>query len=110
MSDRILKINELVREQVARIIGEQMEFEPGTLVTVLSARTSHDLKYSKIFVSVIPDSQSEFTLKRLNNYGKIIQKELGANVTFKFTPKLTFALDETESKAVEIDKLLDSLK
>ncbi len=110
MSDRILKINELVKEKIAAIISEEMEFEKGTIVSVLYAKTSADLKYSTVFVSILPDDQSETVLNRLNNHSKTLQSILGDNISFRFTPKLKFALDETESKASEIDKLLDSLK
>jgi len=110
MPDRIVKINEFLKEQVAQIIREEIDFEPGTIVSVISASASPDLRYAKIFVSILPDERVGTTLKRLNNNTKTIQKNLGKNISFKFTPKLSFALDETEKKASEIDELLDSLK
>lgn len=110
MSDRILKINELLREKVARVILEQMEFPDGTIASVLSVRTSPDLRYAKVFISVIPDEQADFVVKRLNNSSKMLQSYLADEIEMKFTPKLSFALDDTERHASEIDELLDNLK
>ncbi|MFA6422081.1 MAG: 30S ribosome-binding factor RbfA [Candidatus Buchananbacteria bacterium] len=110
MSDRIIKVNELLKEQVARIILEELELEPGTIISVISVSTSSDLRYAKVYVGVLPDEITPLTLKRLNNNTRSFQKRLSENISLKFTPRLKFYLDETEKKASKIDELLDNLK
>jgi len=109
MSQRIEKINELIRQKLSEIINRELEFPENALITITRVETSPDIKYCKVFIIVLPDKFRGSILKILrknsHNLRKILQKQL----TTKFTPNLHFLLDEQEIFASEVDKLLDEI-
>jgi len=110
MPDRMLKINELLRQQLGEIINEEIELPPNTLVTITRVSTSPDLHYSRAMISVIPDEQSELVVNLLNRRSKLFRKLLNDKIVLRCIPQISFALDESERKAYELDRLLDNLK
>jgi ribosome-binding factor A len=109
MADRMPKVDELLRQQVAQIISSEIEFSPGTLVTVTKALTAVDLSCAKIFISVLPEAQERQVKKNLQKELYNIKKLLNKRIILRKIPKLIFIIDETEKKAAQIDKLLDNL-
>lgn len=110
MPDRMLKINELLRQQLGEIISEEIELPANTLVTIIRVSTSPDLHYTRAMIGVIPDENSEQVVGLLNRRAKHFRKILGDKITLRFLPQISFALDESERKAYELDRLLDNLK
>ncbi|MFA5048078.1 MAG: 30S ribosome-binding factor RbfA [Patescibacteria group bacterium] len=110
MSERIIRINELILQQLGQVIREELELPLGSLVTILQVKTSPDLKYSQALISVLPDDQSEKILKILNSHTHLLQTALNDKISLRSIPKLQFALDQTEQKASEIERLLDQLQ
>jgi ribosome-binding factor A len=53
--------------------------------------------------------QQQRALLELRHRHGDIQHELARRIVLKYTPRLTFHLDETESQAARIEKLLDGL-
>jgi len=109
MSQRIEKINELIRQKLSQIIRRELEFPENALITITKIETSPDIKYCKVFITVLPDKfrgrALEILRKNQHNLRKILQKHLST----KFTPNLNFLIDEQEIFATEVDKLLDEI-
>lgn len=110
MPDRMPKINELLRQQLGELIAEEIELPPNTLVTITRVSTSPDLHYCRAMISVIPDEQSETAVNLLNRRSKLFRKLLNDKIFLRYIPQINFALDESERKAYELDRLLDNLK
>lgn len=108
MPDRIKKINSLLLEEINKLILQEVEFPPDTLVTITGISTSKDLHYAKVFLSVLPLDQKDRVLKHLKNSN--IQSQLFKKITTKFVPKLQFYIDDTGAKAQDIEKLLDQIQ
>lgn len=109
MSERMPKVNELVKQAVGQIINENLEFPADCLLTITAVSVSKDLKYAKVLISVIPPQQKENILAMLIRAKNIIQRELGQKIILRSTPKLQFMIDDKEEKAAELDYLLDHL-
>lgn len=109
MSLRIEKINEYILQKLGQIIIKELEFPENSLVTITKVETSPDIKYAKVYVSVLPDnfrgSVLEILRKNSHNLHEILQKQMRT----KFTPNLNFQIDEQEIYASQIDKLLDEI-
>ena len=75
-----------------------------------AADIAPDLKDGRIYVSVIGTAeQKRHALELLERNHGIIQRELAHRIVLKYTPRLTFVLDETESRAERIEHLIDEL-
>ena len=88
----------------------EVEFPSGALVTIIRADTSKDLRHSKIWISVMPTYYIPKVLDKLRKNKGHLEYGLHGRLSMKPLPKLSFAIDETEKKAQEIEELLDSIK
>ena len=109
-AERMPKINELLRANIAQAIREELEIPLGSVVSVIDVKTSADLHYAKVYVSIIPDDKAQDILTLLNRHTKTIQGFLADKIVLRNTPKLQFMIDNIEQKAAEIDRLLDNLQ
>ncbi|MDD5589994.1 MAG: ribosome-binding factor A [Candidatus Portnoybacteria bacterium] len=107
MSHRIARVNEVIKEEVGRIILEQEDFGSEVFLTILSVDSSPDLTHSNIMVSVFPSKKSQSVLKILNHDIFDIQQELNKKLNMRPVPKIRFVLTETEEEAEKIEKILE---
>ena len=106
---RMERVSELVKREVSEIVLELNLTDCG-LVTITAAEISPDLKDGRIFISVIGSAeQKQHALTTLERKHGHIQHELAHRIVLKYTPRLTFVLDETEERASHIEHLLDEL-
>lgn len=114
MSNRIPKVNELLKHEVGAAIQRELEMPLGVLVTITRAQTEADLKTAKIFIRIYPENHSAGALDYLRKNARALQRGVNRRLQMKFVPELSFYLDkegdETEEKEYEIEKILDSLK
>lgn len=106
---RIERVSELVKQQVSEVI-QMLNLSDCGFVTVTAAKISPDLKEGRIYISVIGSTdQSQRALNALERNHGTIQRDLARRIVLKYTPRLSYFLDETESRAGRIEHLLDEL-
>lgn len=104
---RIDRISEEVRREVDRIIREDLN-DPricGTF-SVTRAEVTRDLRFAKIFVSVLEDDKRDDLLKALKSAAGYIRRELARNIIIRQSPELSFVKDENIAYGVHIAKVL----
>jgi len=109
MSQRIAKINELVKTHVNSIILKNLSLKEGVFITIAKVDTTSDLRYTRIFVSIFPEKEREYAMKTLDHEIFKIQGALNKKLRMRPLPKIVFQLDTTEEKADEIEKLLKEI-
>jgi len=107
MSHRIEQVNELVKQEISRLLVSHLEMPLNSLVTVIDVETSRDLRHANVFISVLPISQTGTALKRLRAQIGILQFELNRRLRFKPLPRIRFVVDRTEATAAEVEKILN---
>jgi len=106
---KLQKINELIRQELGKIILKEEEFGPGALVTLMAVETSEDLLHANIAVSVFPTEKAQVVLKKLTASVFNLQQLLNKKMEMHPVPKIRFFLDDTESQSQEIDALLNKI-
>ena len=109
-SRRIDRVNELLKHEIGEIIRREFNIADTGLISVNTVETSPDLRTAKIYVSVLgkADQQSR-ALRLVREKRQLIQGEIGRNIVLKYTPTLTFVLDDTIEKGNRVLKILDEL-
>ena len=107
---RIEQINELIKQEVAKIILEEFEFDPGMMVTVMSVETSDNLEAASIWISVFPEGKIGSALEVLNKRIGEIQKILNRKLALRFVPRIQFKIDKSEKYASEIGELFKEIE
>ncbi len=109
---RMDRISEEVKRVVSDIIRNDLN-DPriSSLCSVVSAEVTPDLKYAKIFVSVLgSDEEKQSTIKGLSSAAGFIRRELGRNIELRYSPEVFFELDRSIEHGAYINKLLNEVK
>ncbi|MCC7404176.1 MAG: 30S ribosome-binding factor RbfA [Bdellovibrionales bacterium] len=108
---RILRVEKELRQIVANYLISGLK-EPLTgLASVTRVQISPDLRYGKVFVSIVgADDQREEDWAILNEQLGEIQRYVGRQFKTKYTPKVQLILDTSAEYADKIERLLDEVK
>ena len=101
------RLAEQIKEEVSLIIAGEVEDPRIGFITVTEAKLSADLRYAKIFVSVLgTEDEIAGSLAALNHAAGFIRHQLGAALRIRRTPELHFVYDDTIRTAARIEELL----
>jgi len=107
---RIEKINELIRQELGKIILETIDFDGGAMVTILDVDTSDNMETANIWISIFPENKTGSSLDTLNKEIGNIQKALNRRTSMRFTPRITFKLDKSERYADQIGEVFKKIE
>lgn len=104
---RIDRISEEVRREVDAIIREELQ-DPrvGGTWSVTRAEVTGDLRYAKIFISVLENDRRDGLMEALKNAKGYIRRALGKRMIIRYTPELIFVSDKNIEYGVHIAKVL----
>lgn len=105
--DRLLRVNELIKREVAMLIERDAVAPAGTLVSVTGVSTSVDLRNATVSVSIFggkPEKVYPEVERRLNFHRVEWQRHMAKTLSFKRTPVLSFRVDDTMAAG---DRVLD---
>lgn len=104
---RIDRISEEVRREIDAIIREELH-DPRVAGTysVTRAEVTGDLRYAKIFISVLEDDKRENLMEALKKAKGFIRHALGRRMIIRYTPELIFVSDKNIEYGVHIAKVL----
>ncbi|MBK1829754.1 30S ribosome-binding factor RbfA [Verrucomicrobiaceae bacterium R5-34] len=107
MSQRLDRINALLRREISTIVQRDFEF-PGLLVTVSEAEITQDLREAKVFISVL-GGKAEPVLEQLAQKRGLIQSRIAKRVVLRCTPILDFRVDNSAERGVEMVNILEEV-
>jgi ribosome-binding factor A len=107
----MLRINdEIVRVASDVIRNEMADPRIGTVVSVIKAETTTDLKYCKISVSVFgDDKQKKDTMDALKNASGFVRKRIAEIINLRLTPEITFIFDDSIEYGMRMKKLIEDV-
>lgn len=105
-SNRIGRINEEIQRELASLIPTVKDPRVTGMISVTAVDTTPDLRYAKIFISILDKNGSAQVLKGLRSASGYLRRELGRALQLRYTPELTFVLDDSIDKGAHILALL----
>ena len=109
-SRRVLKVAEAIREVVGMAILTELQDPRIRDVTVTYVEVSPDLRYAKVHVSVMgSETKQNLSLRGLQNAAGFLQQKVARRIETRYTPKLTFLLDQGVKHSIEVSRLLSEL-
>ena len=104
---RIDRISEEVRREVDAIIREELgDPRIGGTFSITRAEVTGDLRYAKIYVSVLEDDRRDELMEALKSAKGFIRRALGKRMIIRYTPELIFVSDRNIAYGVHIAKVL----
>lgn len=110
-NNRMQKVNEELKREIGTIITTKMNntnLKKG-LISVTSVETSSDLKWARVYVSMINVGNKKEALKALKKSSGFIRTEIAKKVNLKNTPELVFEFDESIEYGNRIDNILKEI-
>ena len=107
-SNRIGRIN----EEIQRELAEQIRFlkDPRVsqvgMVSIIRVDTTGDLRYARVWVSVLDKNQEKDVMKGLKSASGFLRRELGRALQLRYTPELQFIADDSISQGAHILEVL----
>ena len=108
-SNRIGRINEEIQRELSELIRNLKDPRVQTIVSITHVDTTPDLRYSKIFISVLEENRQQEVLRGLKSAGGWLRRELGARLQLRYTPELVFTLDDSLKDGAHMFDLLSRL-
>ncbi len=111
MTQRQQKLRELLKEQVSEILHRELKDPRLGFVTVTDAEITADLRYAKVFVSIMgTDDERESSMAVLKNSQRFVRQAFAKRVSMKVLPEIEFRLDTSVDHGVRILELLEQIK
>lgn len=109
MSNRTLRVNELIQREMSSILRKRYQAE-SLPITIVSVEVTPDLLEGRVFVSVLGDADAaEKKLRWLRKISGELRFELGRTIVLKNMPKFVYELDVTTERGNRILGILDEI-
>jgi ribosome-binding factor A len=109
-SRRLLKAAEAIREVVSMAILTELRDPRVKNVTVLGVEVAPDMREAKVAVSIMGnENQQRTTLKGLQNAAGFLQTRIAERIDTRYTPRLTFVMDDGVKKSVAVQQILEQI-
>ena len=106
-SNRIGRINEEIQKELSSLFRTLKDPRvQGGMVTITHVDTTSDLRYAKVFVSVLDKTQEKDVVKGLKSAAGYLRRELGAAIQLRYTPELQFVADDSIEQGAHILQML----
>ncbi len=110
MSNRIVRINELVQREISDILRRRHASE-AVGITIAEVRVAPDLRDGRVYVAIIGDAASVADRFRwLQRKAPEIRAELARRIVLKFLPHLTYVLDKSSDRVARVISALDEIE
>jgi ribosome-binding factor A len=111
MGLRHQKVVAALKREISNIIHDELKDSRLGFVTVMRVDLTPDLRYAKIYFSVLgQEKQQKKTQEALQSAKPFIRRLVGQRVKLRFVPEITFKLDRSTEYSIKIEQALDRIK
>lgn len=80
------------------------------LISVTRVETTGDLRYAKVWLSVLGELNEKEFKRGLKSCGPWLRRELGASLNLRYTPELVFELDHSMEYGAKISRMIEEIE
>jgi ribosome-binding factor A len=100
-----------LKEEIAQIVGYELEDPRLTMVTVTDVRLSADKRAARVYVTVAGDEKEhQEALAALKHAAPYVRKQLGFSLNLPRIPEIHFVRDRVEEEGERVDQLLQEIE
>ncbi len=109
-NNRLGRIDEELKKEISNIINYELQNPKITgLISVTKVKITPDLKYAKVYVSILNSKNVNETFANLKKSSGFIRTEIAKRINLRITPELVFVLDDSMEYGERIDKILKEI-
>lgn len=80
------------------------------LISVTRVETTGDLRYAKVWLSVLGELNEKEFKRGLKSCGPWLRHELGERLSLRYTPELVFELDHSIEYGAKISRMIEEIE
>ena len=104
------RLAEALREEIAEVVGFELDDPRIELATVTDVNVSDDLRDAKVFVLINgTEDEIKAALKALHHAAPFVRQQVTMNLSLRYAPHLHFVRDTAEENATRVSSLLSDL-
>lgn len=107
---RMGRINEEIQRVLSELIRTVKDPRVQGLISITRVDTTADLKYAKVYVSVLDKNDADQVVKGLKSAAGYLRRELGRELSLRATPELQFLRDDSMAKGARILEIIENLE
>lgn len=109
-SSRLDKINEELKREISNIINYEVKNSNVTgMISVTKVKVSPDLRFARVWVSMINSKNVKNTLAGLKSASGFIRSKIAERINLRVTPELVFELDDSLVYGEKIENILKEI-
>lgn len=109
-NNRFNRVDEELKKEISNIISFELKNPNVTgMISVTKAKVTPDLKYAKVYVSILNSKNIKETLANLKKSSGFIRSELAKRINLRITPEIIFELDDSLEYGARIDSILKEI-
>lgn len=108
--NRLNRINEELKKEISQIISFELKNPDATgLISVTKVKITPDLKYAKVYISLLNAKNEDKTIEALKQSSGFIRSLIAKRINLRITPELVFEKDDSMEYGMKIDSILKDL-
>lgn len=109
-SNKLARTNDDIQLVMSRLLREIKDPRVNQgMISVTRVETTGDMRYSKIWLSVMGMENEKDFKKGLKSASGWLRRELGSSLKLRNTPELSFEIDHSIEYGAHINELINSL-
>ena len=110
-NNKLERTNEDIRFVLSRLLPQVKDprVRQGDLLSITRVDTTGDLRYCKVYLSVLGELDEKEFKKGLKSAAPWLRRELGSALNLRYTPELIFELDKSIQHGAHINALIERL-
>jgi ribosome-binding factor A len=104
------RVADRIRRLLAGLIQETVRDPRVGFVTLTDVRLSTDLRQAQAFVTILGGAEPAEALAALNHAVPFLRRSLAQKAGLRFTPQITFHVDDVEESGRRVDELLEQIR
>ena len=110
-NNHIQRINDDIQFTLSGLLRQVKDprVRQGDLMSIVRCDTTGDLRYCKVYLSVLGDVNEKELKKGLKSCSGWLRHELGSSLSLRYTPELIFEEDDSIAYGAKMSSLLRSL-
>ncbi len=108
--ERTDRIEEEIKKVASKVIMQELK-DPrlNGLISVTKVSVTKDLKYCKIFVSMLGVKDEKEAMEALKAASGVVRREIGNNIRMHSVPEVKFEFDDSIEYGEKIQKIIKDL-
>lgn len=105
--NRMCRVDEELKKEISNIITYDLKDPNITgLISVTKVKVSGDLKYAKVYVSMLNAKDNKQVLAALKKSAGFVRTEIAKRINLRTTPEIIFIFDDSIEYGSRIDTIL----